>query len=111
MDTVNLRVKNATIKRTFLGYQDHGLLTATLDLDDNAGVQAFGGYRLDQRDGPHQACGFFIARVLQVVGVKSWEELEGKLVRVARTPHGQIVAIAHIVENKWFEVRDMEKVR
>ena len=38
---------NAKIKSTKLGYEDHGILTCFLILEQESSSQGFGGYRLD----------------------------------------------------------------
>jgi hypothetical protein len=45
----------------------------------------------------------FIARVLDVVGVDSWEELPGKHIRVDHDEWGPIHRIGNIIEDKWFD--------
>lgn len=79
--------KIAKIKSTFLGIEDHGLLTAWLTLDGGGWGQGAGGYTLDGKpeEGshdrvPHAACGAFVAGVLRACGVRSWEEVAGRTV-------------------------------
>jgi hypothetical protein len=99
---------NARIESTSLGTADVGLLTAWLYLDfGGSGGQGFGGYYLDayaaETDGraPSPACGLFIQRVLETVGVDRWEKLAGQHVRV-RGDRDKLVAIGHILKNEWF---------
>jgi len=90
-----------------LGYEDHGILTAMLHLDYSGSGQAFGGYALDRYSKEHEkriedkACGFFIRRVLEVVGVDKWEGLAGKYIRV-KADSNKVYAIGHLLEDKWF---------
>jgi len=94
---------NAIIKRTSLGFEDHGLMTAYLHLEQPGAGQGFGGYRLDApKDAPSPMATFFIARVLRTVGVDDWEQLPGKHVRVVGEDFGKILGIGHILEDKWF---------
>ena len=93
--------RNARIKSTFLGIEDHGITTAMLHLEYAGGGQGFGGYGLGNHEKPVPHCGLFIRRVLEVVGVDSWEKLLGKHVRV-RAEHIKVHAIGHIVEDRWF---------
>lgn len=87
----------AKITDTFLGVQDHGIWTATLTVEyENGGVQGIGGYALDQPlrapDGEFlgrfgTADGMeFVRRTCAAVGVETWEELKGKIVRVLFDP-------------------------
>lgn len=97
---------NAKISSTMLGYEDHGLLSCWLYLEQPGCGQGFGGYRLD---GPgkkdHAACGFWVRRILETVGVEKWEELKGKYIRV-EGHQGGIEAIGHLLEDKWFRPRE-----
>jgi hypothetical protein len=102
---------NAQITSTSLGYEDHGILTCWLQLKYGSGGQGFGGYGLDgpplvrfgnDRE-PSVHCGFWIARILDTVGVEKWEDLKGKHIRVAKADEwGLIDGIGHITEDKWF---------
>lgn len=104
---------NARIGGTFLGREDHGILTAYVTLEGGGWGQGFGGYALDtwsekakRRVGT--AFGLdFIDGVLRVVGVESWEALTGKYVRYRRDSGGKLSAIGHITENKWFAPDEM----
>jgi hypothetical protein len=100
-------MRNAIIESTMLGIEDHGILTALILLDFGGSGQGFGGYALDTYNiekgerVPSPGCGFFIQRVLEVVGVERWEELPHKHVRVI-ADGGKVHAIGHIIKNKWF---------
>jgi hypothetical protein len=101
--------ENAKIVNTFLGREDHGIFTASLSLAGNGWGQGFGNYSLDGPgpDNTRVGHGFgidFIAGVLTVLGVERWEKLPGTHCRVRREG-GLIVAIGHIVEERWFEPR------
>ena len=94
---------NAKIKRTQLGFEDHGILTCWLQLEQEGSGQGFGGYRLDApKDGDSALGSFWIKRILEVVGARNWEDLVGKYIRVEGEECGIILGIGHIVENKWF---------
>lgn len=92
---------NAKIIATMLGYEDHGILTCMIYLNQAGSSQVFGGYRLDSPNGDHVSCGFWIRRILNVVGVEKWEDLNGKYVRVNGSDM-EIEGIGNIIENKWF---------
>ena len=106
------RIENARITSTMLGIEDHGILTCFIHLLGDGWGCGFGGYVLDQWDDAHkQRVGTAFAAdcilgILAAVGVEKWEDLPGKYVR-AKTegPGGGILAIGHIVEDRWFNLR------
>jgi hypothetical protein len=89
---------NAKIDSTHLGYEDHGILTCWLHLSQDGSAQGFGGWSIQPN------AGFWIKRILDTVGVDSWDKLPGKHVRVDGT-HRSIEGIGHIVSDKWFYPR------
>lgn len=94
---------NAKIKSTSLGYEDHGILTCFLHLEQQGVGQGFGGYRLDAPNGGDSEMGtFWIQRILSVVDVQRWEDVVGKYVRVEGEEFGDIFGIGHITHNIWF---------
>lgn len=101
-----IEVYNAEVVKTYLGYEDHGILTLFIHLKYARGYQGFGGYAIDEfdkqenrRKGSH-ICGDFITNILRVFQVRSWEEIKGYC-RV-KVDNGLIVAIGNIVEDIWF---------
>lgn len=86
-----MTTENARIKSTILGYDD-GHFTLWLVLDFGGAAQSFGGYALKNVS--------FIADILEVVGVKTWEDLPNKYVRVQRDDT-RITAIGNILFDKW----------
>ena len=96
-------IENAKIGRTFLGKEDHGILTTMLNLEGPSWGQGFGGWTLRPQDG--NAMADYVDQTLKTVGVSSWEELNGQLVRVKRE-RGLIVAIGHITEDRWFTPKE-----
>jgi len=110
-------IENAKIESTILGYEDHGILTCYLMLDYGGTQQGFGGYGLDgpppedkkgHRSGertPHIVAGFWIQKILNIVGVEKWEDLKGKYIRVAKEDdnwNAAISGIGNILQDKWF---------
>lgn len=63
----------ARIESTFLGTEDHGIFTASVQLDYGGAGQGAG--MLDLR--AHNAAFRFVAGVCRVVGVDSWEKVAG----------------------------------
>lgn len=103
-----LEIKNARIESVSLGFEGHGILTAFVNLNYGGSGQGFGGYGLDCWDGvsgkriASVAAGYFIARVLEVVGVDAWEKLPGMSVRV-ECEWNRIHRLGHFLEDKWFD--------
>lgn len=94
---------NAKIKGTMLGYEDHGILTCFIILEQEGAGQGFGGFRLDAPKDADSVLGtFWIKRILNTVGVSKWEDLAGNYVRVEGEDFGEIRGIGHITDNKWF---------
>jgi len=99
-----METKNAIIKSAIIEIEDHGILTAWLNLDYGGGGQGFGGYALQSNGwdepGPNIA-GLFIRRVLDTVGVREWNSLEGQTIRV-KAEQAKIHEIGHIIKDDWF---------
>jgi len=116
-------IKNAVIRGTTLGYEDHGMLTAWVHVEwDNGGV-GFGGNCLDEvvsdangkflrREG-HAYGMEFIARILKTVGCDTWEKLPGEPVRVSFDHDGLVggrcISLGHYLKENWFNPKDLAK--
>ena len=103
----------ATIESTTLGYESHGILSAYLTLSWGSNGISVGGYCLDQprdRDADDYtrigtAFGMdHIIRILETVGVESWESLKGQQVIVLfKDKHSwgsAAVGIAHAIDEE-----------
>lgn len=98
---------NAKITGTYIGGWDNtvpgrggkGVLTVFVYLEWANGEVGFGGFALT-------AAGLntWVRGVLDTLQVHSWEKLPGTYVRV-RIEDGMAVAIAHLMEERWFEPR------
>lgn len=96
--------KNATIKSTMLGFEDHGIMTAMIYVDFDDSSIGFGGYSLGGT-----STDSFIKGVMKAIGVEIWEKLEGKHCRVRFNSaefHAKPIAIGHIIKDEWFDVVD-----
>ncbi|NWL13271.1 hypothetical protein DM793_18565 [Paenarthrobacter nitroguajacolicus] len=108
-----------TIKSTRLGVEDHGVMTATLNIEWSGGGIGVGGYTLDspRKDDSGKHLGRIgtaygldhIMRLLETVGVDRWEQLPGKQVIVMFEGDGGwgsiSCGIAGITNEKVFDVK------
>lgn len=113
-------IKNAIIKSISLNSEDHGCLTAWLQLDYGGSCQGFGGYGLylPKSFTHHKVesfAGHFIYRCCEIAGVTEWSKLVGKTIRVELSEHGlggRILGIGHIVNDDWFyPKKDFEEAK
>lgn len=94
---------NAKIKKTYLGYEDHGMLTFFITVEGDGKGQHIGNYSFGGNGKYHEYGLEMIAEILRVVGVESWEELPGKYLRV-KSSNCKVYCIQNIVDNtKWFD--------
>ncbi len=104
-----IETKNATITRTILGFENHGIFSFMLQLDYGGAGQGFGGYALDNFSKEHDrrlgtAAGMdLISRILTLLDVKKWEDLPGTSIRV-RAEHNKIHAIGHYLRDDWLDI-------
>jgi hypothetical protein len=111
--TREMETKNAIIRHTFLGFEDHDIFTFILTLDYGGSQQGAGTYCLSHntkkdRHVIHESAGPVIAKILEVVGVDTWEELKGKHIR-AKCSYDKVSAIGHIVHDRWLVFEDFFK--
>lgn len=105
-----MEIRNAIIRNAEITADDHGVLSAWIDLENDGGVQGFGGYALylPKSFSNHKIesfAGHFIWRVMEIAGVGRWEHLKGKAIRI-KASYEKIEAIGHIVNNDWFCPRE-----
>jgi hypothetical protein len=97
---VQEKERNAKISSTFLGIEDHGVLTFSLHLEGDGWGQAFGG---------HSCEGKFLSeavrKILEVLEVDSWEKLPGRHVRMVGT-NSKVSRIGHILKDKWYDITE-----
>jgi len=97
-----IKVKNAVIKNTMLGVEDHGILTFILHLDYGGEGQGAGLYSLGSGKPRSYVTMQIIEDILKIVGVDSWEELPGKHIRV-KASHSKVYAIGNVLKDKWLD--------
>jgi hypothetical protein len=90
MTTLSIEREIAKIERTFLGYEDHGILTAYLHVTYGGAGQGIGGY--DLRPGNGAVAARWIDWTLKACGVRSWEDLKGRTIYVL-TSERRVVGI------------------
>ena len=113
---MDLEIKNAVIRDVMLGREDHGILTSYVYLDYAGSGQGFGGYALDEYDKAEgkrvetKACSLWVNRLLEVVGVDTWDDLVGKSVRV-KADYEHVEALGNFLNDEWFEpVKEMKEL-
>lgn len=91
-------IHNGQITNTFIGIEDHGILTAELTVSGTWGASSFGGWNILGR--PQ-----WIRRTLEVLESERWENLRHQFVRIKcdASASTYIQAIGHIVKDQWFE--------
>lgn len=84
---------------------DRGYLSGWVSLDFGGSAQCFGGAVLYSEKYGEDFAGRFIARVLETVGVETWEGLAGKPCR-ARWTNEKVYAIGHFLKDSWFHIEE-----
>lgn len=107
-------IRNARIKSTMLGREDHGILTCYLNLEGDGWGCGFGGYAFDRynqalkaREATEYGLAF-IDEILKVTEVSSWEKLPGTYIRVDTEGWGgKIVRIGNLLKEQWFDPKEL----
>lgn len=103
-----VEIKNAKITSTYLG-EVHSCLTADLILEGAGWQGVYGGYCLAKWNDPQKlvsGAGAIIS-LLKALELDNWEQLTGIYVRVKTEGWGgKIVAVGHIIREKWFSFKD-----
>ena len=107
-----MKIVNAQITNTFLGIDDHRVMTFYIYIRLQGGSCGIGGYSLQEYNEQQEKITYSdkgldaIKQILDVVGVDSWEELKGKYIRVKDNGWGESIdEIGNLIENKWFNLR------
>lgn len=77
----------AKIERTFLGFEDHGILTGYLHVNYGGAGQGVGGYAI------RSVAADYIAWTLGACGVDNWEKLVGRTIYVLTDADRRVVGI------------------
>ena len=110
-----MEIKNAKITSTKLTMGDHGCLTFWLFVEGHGWGCGIGGYCIghgyegcdaDKFDATGNGL-VAMMRIMDVVGVETWEDLKGKYVRVEMVPcGGSITTIGNLIQDKWFNLKE-----
>lgn len=119
-----MEIKNAKINYVQLYIEDHDILTFDIGLNLSGGsFCALGGYALDQTfrinkdddkwqyDRKSSSAGLDCMRkIMEVVGVRSWEDLKGRYIRYEDNGlNSRVTKIGNITEDKWIDIDDFMK--
>jgi len=99
-----MEARNGKIKSTFLGIEDHGMLTYFLNIEGESWGQGFGGHACGGKTFLPES----IRMLLEALEVDSWEELKGKYVRVEGGTD-KLHRIGHITKNQWYDITEHSK--
>ena len=101
-----IKEQNAIIKSSSITISE-GVLDAWIFVDlENGWTQGFGGYALYlPKSFTHHTidgcAGHFLYRLMEIAGVKKWDEINGKAIRV-RGNNNKIHQVGHIIKDDWF---------
>ncbi|MGY3748096.1 hypothetical protein ACWN8P_12630 [Vagococcus salmoninarum] len=105
-------IENAIVTSSFLGREDHGILTFYLTLKGKGWGVSVGGYALDEYSQelkvrvPVQKGFQAIAEILKVIGVDSWEKIPGTSIRCETTGlGGTVFKIGNLIEDNWIDFK------
>ena len=114
-----MEIENARITSTSITMKDHGCLTFWLTLEGHGWGVGFGGYCIghgflgSKEFKAENGYGLeAMMRIMDVVGVDSWEDLKGKYVRCGLDGWGgKCVKIGNIIKDKWFDIQAFFEIR
>lgn len=108
------KIENARITKASITMEDHGYLTFWIYLEGGGWGCGFGGYCIGQGflgsdtfEAENRKGLEAMMRIMNVVGVEKWEDLEGKYVRCKTKGWAdKIDEIGNILKNQWFNIED-----
>lgn len=95
-------IENGQIVETFLGLEDHGILTFNIRIKLASGItKSYGGFSLEGN-----SCWKKISKILQIAGVCEWEDLKNKYVRVKydKEKTSPLSDLGHIIKDDWMSI-------
>ena len=111
-----MKIENAKITNVSISMRDYCCLTFWITVEGAGWGCNLGGYKIASgmlNDKPenfkaeHGGGLVAIMRIMDVVGVDRWEDLEGKYCRVKTEGWGGTVhCIGNIIKDKWFDLKD-----
>lgn len=112
------KIENAEIESVDLSMADHGCLCLSMALKGYGWGCVYGGYALgrgylgckdDFFDGSAQGMESII-RIMDTVGCERFNDMSGKIIRVATKGWGSsIKIIGNVIEDKWFDAETFYK--
>ncbi len=108
-------ILNAKITSADIFIRDPDILTFRIGIESSTGWSTnLGGYYLDWRDEagkifPAPYTSTVIRAILETVGVRSWNDLVGKYIRIDDDDmnNAPVVKIANILKDNWIDIRDI----
>lgn len=109
-------IENARISNVNLSMEEHGFLALYITLEGSGWACVYGGYALGEgylgaTEFKGSAIGMeSIMRIMDVVGVKRFNDMNGKIIRVAYKNWGDALRIiGNVLEDKWFDIESFFK--
>ncbi len=106
-------INNCQIKDVDLSMADHAVLTLNMSIEGAGWGCVYGGYSLahgflgadyDFFDGSSEGMES-IVRIMDTVGVSSFNDMKGKYIRVATKGWGEYVKIiGNVIDDHWFDI-------
>lgn len=93
---VGVKKEIAKITDSFLGWEDHGIFTATLFVDYGGTSQGIGNYCLVTKAGGEANGMKFIMSLMSACGVSSWEKILGKTIFVLSDNNGRVIGVENL---------------
>ena len=111
-----MEIINAKITSTSITMADHGCLTFWVTVEGSGFGVSIGGYSIGHGylgaskfdgNGPGLEA---MMRIMDTVGVDTWEDLKGKYIRIESNGLMKPVnKIGHLIDDKWFDIDEFFK--
>jgi len=116
LEEAGYKIENAKITNVDLSMADHGVLTLCMSLEGCGWGCVYGGYVLGKgyvgaKEFEGSPKGMeSIMRIMDIVGVDNFKDMEGKIIRVAiKGWRDTIKIIGNVLLNKWFDAESFYK--